>query len=49
MYLWLGNPKKGKQNPYSFPDNIFVVIDIISDFLNKSNLFMNFKNEISVF
>ena len=37
--------KKAKKSLSLF-HNIFVVIDIISDFLNKSNIFMNFKNEI---
>lgn len=37
--------KKAKKSLSLF-HNIFVVIDNISDFLNKSNIFMNFKNEI---
>lgn len=37
--------KKAKKSLSLF-HNIFVVIDIVSDFLNKSNIFMNFKNEI---
>lgn len=38
--------RKNAKKSLSLFHNIFVVIDIISDFLNKSNIFMNFKNEI---
>jgi repressor LexA len=39
MYLWLRKSEKEQILPNSFLFNIFVVIDIIKDFLNKCNMY----------